>query len=321
MNFSKVKIIICFCLVIVNVIFGVMCIRLVENKNYVSEQEAKLASEHLGKNGINVEFGKEERKIYRLPIYAAKIEEAQEYVPLVYKKLTEAFFNVSVTDSAYIKIPEGYSVSVKNDKGILLGTSSMIEGNRFECYLEDAVNPKDINEISKIPILQTLKQEKSEQVKLAQNFIDKAFRSNRIEFVNSGTREYNNGKIVCFSGSYSEVSALNIYVNVYVKKGKIVCCGGRISDVDLQKEYSAHLIDSINLMYSITEYLGENNSVGNENESIVVNNIGMKYKMYEYDSTTYYLIPTWTVEYTDGKGEKNIIAVDAVTGGNIERLK
>ena len=140
MNFSKVKLVICLSLLIVNIIITVLCINLVNEKNYISENEAQLAEQHLQGMGITVKYDKTDRKLYNLPIYTVQGNTYSNGAPNVYKKITEAFFDTKIDDDSYIKTPDGYIVSVKNTRGFLVGTSSLMEKTKFECYVDNLIS-------------------------------------------------------------------------------------------------------------------------------------------------------------------------------------
>lgn len=317
MDFSKVKMFVCLCLLVVNIIIAILCINLVREKQYIPEQEAELAAQHLSGIGIDVEFDRTARMIHNLPIYTVQNSETSN-IPKIYKKITETFFDVSLDDDAYVKTPDGYSVSVKNTKGILLGTASLIGKNQFECYVESAVNIRDISEISKLPSLQKLVEtKKSEDFKVASKFANTVFQDYGIRLYSVGERDYADGKIVCFCAELSGTKVLNLYINVYVKKGRILCCVGNLTDSIPEKKYSAELVDSVDLMYLITDYL-EDKTNNSKSADIKIIELSMNYKMFELKQNEYYIIPVWMVGYEDRPGNVNYAIIDAVTGSNME---
>ena len=318
MNFSKVKLVVCIGLLLVNIVFAFMTVRLVGNKNYISEDEVMLAQKHLAKNGITFSFDKQARRLYDLPIYSIE-KSASDGIPAIYKRMTEVFFDEPTEESDYIKTPDGYSVSVKNEKGILVGTSSLLGGNRFECYREDAVGSREIREISMLPCVLALSKEKSERTDLALNYVEKALRGNGIRYTYCGEREYDNGSIVSFAAELSDTAVMNLYLNVYVKKSKIQCVIGCIAEGNAEKKYGCDIIDSIDILYMLRDEISEKiNSLTVEN--IRINKIHMVYKLYGHSPTEDYLVPTWVIEYTDKNGEVEIVSMDAVTGKNTESL-
>lgn len=320
MNFSKVKLVICLCLLTVNVVFGIICIKLVMDRNYIPEEETALAEKHLLKMGVNAQFDKNAHKLYNLPIYAVESTGEEKSNPKIYREITEAFFGVLVDDSAYVRTPDGYSMSVKNEKGILLGTSYFTDNNRFECYVEGKAEYKDITEISKLPVTSEIRDADSAQAKKAAAFINKAFKNYDLKFSLKGERDYKGGKIISFTGELSDTDILDIYVNVYVNKDKILCCAGSITDNVPRKKYRAELIDSIDIMYMATEHIREAENKGQTGE-IEIEKLSMNYKVYDYTQGLYYIIPTWVVEYSINSDETKIITVDAVVGENTEILK
>lgn len=319
MNFSKVKIIIILCLFIVNIIFALLCTSLISQKNYISEEEAALAASNLLKNGIKTDFDKAARRLYNLPVYATEPVSAENYVPKIYSTLTESFFGVSVDDSAYVKTPDGYSVSVKNDEGILLGSSSLSDNTHFECYFEDTVSYKDVSDIGCLPYFSELDGGKNEEYNTAKKFMDSALDDYGMRFVYRGTMAYSDGTVVCFSSELSDTELYSIYLNVYVEKGKAVCCVGEIFDVAPVKKYSAKIVDSIDAVYLLSDYIRENaNTVLTQEAEI--KKISMVYDYYEYGYGEYYIIPTWIMEYKENDKASEIYAIDAVTGENIRKL-
>ena len=289
-------------------------------KKYIPETEAQLAEQHLSGMGINVDFDKSARKLYNLPVYTVHNTEISS-IPKIYKKITETFFDVSLDDDAYVKTPDGYSVSVKNTRGILLGTASLVGKNGFECYVENTVNTKDINEISRMPYLQKLSEKKkSDDFKTASKFVDSVFQDYDTKFYPVGERDYSDGKIVCFCAELSGTKVLNLYINVYVKKGKIICCAGNITDSFPEKKYSTELIDSIDLMYLMPDYLkGKSNN--SKIDDIKITEFSINYKMFELKENEQYIIPVWMVSYKDRTGNISYAIIDAVTGSNTGELE
>ena len=319
MNFTRVKSFICLCLLIVNIVFLFMCVNLLREKNYISEEEAVLAQRHLSSKGVEVSFDKEARRLYYLPIYACTADRDSEKVPQLYVNITEAFFGTDIDAGTFVKTPNGYSVSVKGSDGKLLGVASGAS-TYYECYTDGAVTPEDITEIAKTPYLAGLKNVKNDSTELARKFVSAAFSGYGVKYEYDGERDYADGKIVCFLGVLSDTKILNNYINVYVKKGKLLCCVGNITENAPQRKYSSELIDSIDLMYLIPDYVAKKDYIMAV-EGITIDSFRMRYKMYEYGLDEYYLIPTWVLEYSGDGGTKEIITVDAVTGENISELK
>lgn len=319
MNFSRVKLFICVCLLVVNVIFAFMNIKIVSDMNYISEEEVQFARKHLAGNGMDFDFDKQARKLYNLPIYAVKTAD-DDNIPKIYKQMTEAFFSVETEDSAYVKTPEGYSISVKNDNGILLGTSSLDGGTRFECYKEGALESKDINEISKLPHTVQREQGNGERTKIASDYISTALKGCGIKYTYCGEREYNNGTIVSFRTEFSDVAAVNLFLNVYVSKNKILCCIGNIADAVPEKKYDCDVIDSIDILYMLKNHI-DNGDNSRRTQNIKIIRVEMTYKMYENDFEVKYLIPSWFIEYAKGNEKSQIVIMDAVTGENIEAVQ
>ncbi len=316
MNFSKVKLLICVCLFVVNVIFFVLCTRLVTEKNYISEEEAALAEKNLAKNGINAEFDKDARRLYDLPVYSAKSSTEENKIPETYKNLTEKFFGVFAESSAYVKTPDGFSVSIKDSNGIILGSFSLNDNFEFECYYENEVDYKDIVKISESAYLKKLDMDRGEEYSVSQSFIETALKNYNMKFVFKGASDYNGGKIVYFIGELSDTQAPDYYLNIFVKKGRIVCCNGRITERSPQKKYNAKIIDSIDAMYILSDYIRENGNRVTVSQTDV-KDINMVYKSFRYNYEEYYVIPAWVIEYTDENGERIIASIDAVTGENV----
>ncbi len=316
MKFTKVKLLICLCLLIVNGIFFALCVRLLSEKHYLSEQEAELAQRNLAQNGVNVNIGKEERRLYDLPIYDAPNGSEEKSISEAYRAITESFFDSEVPEDAYVKTPDGYSVSVKNDDGNVLGSSLVTDDLYFECCFEYAASDMESADISKMSDRSALDTEKDNDHDIARKFIDRALKNYDMKFVFRGTKEQGDGRIVIFSGELSDTEVEDIYINVCVRDEKIIYCGGRITDKAPQKKYSADLVDSIDALYILYDYLREG-AEKNLAREISVEDITMTYRAYRYDQGKYYIIPTWVIEYTDIDGVSHTATTDAINGESI----
>lgn len=316
MNFSKVKLLICLCLLLVNVIFFMLCVRLTDEKNYLSEEEAALAEKNLSGNGMNVNIDKELRKLYDLPVYSAEIAPKDNYISEIYKNITESFFGIKVDDEAYVNTPNGYSVSVKDKDGNVLGSSSVKSELEFECSYENAGRVNEVSAIFALEDGQTLDRKECDEYTVAQSFIDLVLKNYGMNFVFSGTKNHDGGKVVYFTGELSDTRVADIYINFYVKNGNILSCNGRITDKAPQKKYSSKLIDSIDALYILYDYICDNADKKDVLE-ITVTDMNLEYRTFRYDIGKYYIIPTWVMEYTDINGKSFRADTDAVTGSNI----
>jgi len=324
MNFSKVKTVICLGLVVVNIILGIMCLRLVSEKKFLPEEEVQLAKKHLEENGIYVDYSSEDRKLYNLPIYAANTDKSEDAVPEIYKTVTTAFFDTAVEESEYVKTPDGYSVSVKQQDGKLLGISSFSKNTGICCYFEELVSDSEIFEIQKLPVTMSLETSDNNGGTMANAFMEKIFFNSEMKFSLCGTKPADKGTVYCFSMRLSDTDVIDVYMNIYIKNGRIVSCSGNLIDAVPQKKYSSKLIDSVDVMYHVRDYICEKNNDSTV-DNVIIEEFSLKYKVYEYAPGSYYIIPTWIVEYSEN-GSKNergneLLAVDAVTGENRNSLK
>lgn len=318
MNFSKVKMIIILCLLVVNIIFAFLCIRLISKTNYISEEEAELASANLLKNGISVEFDKDARKLYSLPVYVSQMTQTDGYIPVTYMRITESFFGVKTDGAAYVKTPDGYSISVKNSDGVLMGSSSVYGNTGFECFASDAVEYKNSSELYAVPYTEELDDDRESEYGIAAGFVVSAFKDYGIKFVYSGSRSFEDGKIVSFCGELSDTKVIDAYINVFVKDGKIACCAGNLFDDVPERKYSTVIVDSIDAVYLLYDYIRherENAVIGDAQ----IDDISMVYDSVEYSYGEYYIIPTWIIRYKEN-GASVIYSVDAVNGNRIREL-
>lgn len=318
MNFSKVKLIIILCLAIVNIIFAFLCIRLISETNYISEEEAGLASSNLLKNGISAEFDKEARRLYNLPVYQSLVDSTEETVPATYKQITESFFGVKAENAAFVKTPAGYSISVKNSDGELLGSASLFDKIGFECFLSDASEYKESSELYKAPYSSELENIKDSDYDAAESFVDRAFKDYSMKFIYAGTRSVEGGKIVSFNGVLSDTPVANVYINVFVKNKKIVCCAGNVFDKVPEKKYSTAAIDSIDAVYLLTENLRQKDVDVSGTE---IERISMVYDSVEYSYGEYYIVPAWIIECKNKDGLLRTYSVEAVTGEGIREIE
>ncbi len=321
MNFSKVKLFICFCLLILNIVVGFFCLKINNEKYYISEDELELAQKHLSKNGVEVLFNAKDRKIYSLPVYSLSVntDYEEKKIPQIFKNITEAFFNTELENSAFINTPAGYSVSVKSSDGLLMGTASFENSLNIECYYEKSVEHKDIQEIQKSCYEAEFTYANKNDEKTAEKFVRAALNSYEMKFEKFGTRIYNNGSIVCFTGKLSDVPAMDYFLNVYVKNNNVVCCVGNITETAPEKAYSAKLIDVVNATYIASDYFTGKN-FNSKRDKIKIDKITMTYKLYEYSYGSYYAVPAWVISYIENNSNENNIVFDAVTGKNVQEF-
>ena len=318
MNFSKVKLVICLFLLAVNCILALFCVRLVGEKNYVSEEEAILAQKNLYANGIEVNFGKEERKLYSLPIYSVEGSTDENGIPEIYRHITEAFFGADAESPAYVKTPDGYSASVKNKDGKVLGTSVHSNGLDFECFLDEQENgyakPAGISFYEDGVRLEKVK---NKEYHTALVLAESIFSKLGMKYIFKGTKELDGGKTVYFAGQISDVETADIYLNIYVVNGKIVSCAGSITDTAPIRKYSAGITDSIDAVYALKDYIRENGNSADKGR-IRINSISMKYRLFEYGDSEYHAVPAWEICYSGSNGAQIKAIVDAVSGKNIQ---
>ena len=320
MNFSKVKMIIILCLLTVNIIFAILCVKLLTEKNYISDEEASLAEAKLSKNGVSIQFDKNAKKLYNLPVYVVSDENGETTsVPEIYKQITQAFFGVTTDNTAYIKTPDGYSVNVKNDGGILIGSASVSEKMHFECSFEKEDTYKYLRKTNGAGYFKQLTEDKNSDYDKAKEFVDKALRNYNMKFTYTGTESFSEGSIVCFTGELSGIPTPGTYINVYVRKNKIICCAGEIPAVCPEKKYRTGTVDSIDAVFFLTDYIRENGSEA-LGKNAQIKNISMTYDLVEFGYGEYYVIPAWVMEYKTDSSESVIYTVDAVTGGIIRTL-
>lgn len=314
MNFSRVKNFIIFLLIVINIVFAGICILINYQKSYVSEEETVLAKEHLESIGIVVDFQNDGRKKYNLPVYTFEKGEAAE-VSEMYIKIAEEFFERNISKNEFVTIPDGFSVSVKNNDGDILGTAYLqINEMLFECQKEGKITSTDKEIIKNSYYAGNLKIIENKQLQSkTEKFISKFIKDNEINYRPVAISEYKGGHIVYFSGTVSNTNVVDFYINLYVKNDEIQYLVGSIPDKAPVKAYSSQLIDSVNAMYLLTE--NENvQSITENGDSVYVKNEKIVYKLYEYEEGKFYLIPSWYVEYSDVENNEYSIMFDAIYG-------
>ncbi len=314
MNFSRVKNFIIVLLIAINIALGCICIVINYQKSYISEEETVLAKEHLNNIGIKIDFQKDGRKKYSLPIYTFEKEEETE-ISKIYIKTAEEFFDSNISDNEFVTTPDGFSVSVKNDNGALLGTAYLqIEEMLFECQKEGKITSTDKEIIKKSYYAANLKNTENKQIQSkAEKFISRVVHDNEINYKAIAISEYNGGHIVYFSGVVSNTNVVDFYINLYVKNDEILYFVGNIPSKAPEKAYSSQLLDSVNAIYLLTE--NENVvSITGSGKSIYVKNEKIVYKLYEYETSKFYLLPSWYIEYSDEENNEYSIMYDAING-------
>ncbi len=312
MNFLRVKLIIIVSLLSVNILLGVLCVRLYYDRSYISEEETSYASEHLAKNGIAVSFDAEQRRIYSLPVYTAEADEKSLFE--IYKKIAESFFDREISPAAYVTTPTGYSVTVKKNGGEHMGTALLSGEMSVECIKEDKVSGISTEILSKnIGYFSDRLYHNKEAEKIAKRFADEALGGIAPRYKLCGTAQFEGGTIAFFAPELSEILVYDLYMNVYIRDSEVVYCSGNFISENPQKAYSIDLIDAVDAVY----LLASNSDVGEITASggrVAVQSALMNYKLFEYEQNRYYIIPSWHISYSINGGEKKIIAFDAVVG-------
>lgn len=321
MNFSKVKNFIIVLLIVINIALCGICILINYQKSYISEEETTLAKEHLKNIGIEINFDKDGRRKYNLPIYTFDADTETD-IPKIYIKIAEAFFDSKISDSEFVTIPDGFSVSVKEDSGNLLGTAYLkIEEMMFECHREGGITSYDKQVIQKNYFENNLEFTENKQVQSkAEKFIARLIDEYEIFYEPCAISEYNGGYIVYFSGIMQNTNIVDFYINLYIRNDEIQYLVASIPGKAPQKAYSSQMLDSVNAIYLLTENENVLSTLGN-GKKIYVTNQKIVYKLYEYESGSFYLIPSWLIEYSDSdKGEYSIL-FDAITGKIVTQVQ
>ncbi len=312
MNFSKVKLIIIACLLAVNVLLGVICVRLYYDKSYISEEEALYAGAHLEKNGVYAEFDTEQRKKYNLPVYSAETDNGR--VIEIYQSITESFFERRIASADYVTTPEGQSVSVKTAGGEPLGTSLLTDNMKVECVKEQKLAGADRKELAKgVHYFYDELSENKKQEKLADEFLKNTLGAYGLDYKLCGSAEYEGGCIAFFTLKLSDTEVSDLYMNIYIKDGEIVYCTGNIISSAPVKAYSINLIDAVDAMYLLSRNSDVQEILATGN-SIDVTLLKMTYKILEYEQNRYYIIPAWLIDYRSSDGTEKSIVFDAVVG-------
>lgn len=317
MNFSKVKIIMIFCLLAANIIIGVLLHKLYTERFFVSEEEAELAEKHLSSIGIVASFDREGRRKYSLPVYACNGIDYEDTVPQLYRNASETFFGRTIIDSEYVGIPGGFSVSIKNNEGIAVGSSTITGSMHFDCVLDEYSDTALTEKLSEnIYIIGHTYIENKRSEVLAKEFVKRAFGKSGLEIKKVSASEYDGGNIVYFGVFLSDTPVADLYVNVYVKDGRIGGLCANLCDTVPEKAYSCDMTDPIDALYNFSNLYGKGNSDADVDECLTVNSIGVMYKLTENGDGCYYFIPSWSVDYSESSGKNDIALFDAIVGEN-----
>lgn len=322
MNFAKVKLIMIVCLVAANIVIGILCTSIYKGKYYVSEREAQLAVTHLEKNGVNVNFSRDNLKKHSLPVYLSKGAALAEGIPEIYTVISEAFFGRIIHDTEYVDIPGGYSVSIKNNDGDAVGTSSFTEDYRIECSFEEFSDASIIKTVSESFFLNnaSLGENRTDE-DVAKKFVDSAFKKGNLNLKMLGSREFGKGTIVYFCAFLSDKAVMDVYLNLYIADGNVVCLCANLPVNDVQKAYSTEMFDVIDAVYTFSELYADESDNSNSDLNISVLETEVMYKAIKNVNGDDYYIPVWKFEYTQGSDEKQLAVFDALVGENKYTIK
>lgn len=317
MNFSKVKLVMILCLIAANVLIGVLCSKLYGERFFVSEEEAELAEKHLSTIGIIAELDRDDRRKYSLPVYACDSISTENEAPRLYKNASEAFFGRTIIDSEYVEIPGGYSVSIMNNEGDAVGSSTFKGSMHFDCVLDGYSETALVDKLSQSFYSGIYAYSEDKRAReLADEFVKKAFGKSGLEMKMLATSEYDGGNIVYFGVFLSETPVVDMYVNLFVKDGKVAGLCAELCDTTPEKAYGSDMTDPIDALYNFSYLYGKSNSDADADDCLTVSSIEVMYKMTENDAGGYYFIPVWRIDYIEGSGKNGIALFDAIVGEN-----
>lgn len=308
MNGNRVKIVLILCLAVVDAVLGLFCVRIYRENHYLSEEETEMTAAYLAKSGVTVEPGVIETKKYDLPVYTLAIAPDAEEGSLTektYRALTSEFFSVSVPTTDYIVTPEGVTVSVKDDNGEVLGSSSLIGGRTVECERGAALSDGQKAAVASGTGLPEPKKNADRRAETkASAFVRSCLPVSGAPYTLKGSGTFADGTLVTFVRQVEKTDVVDLSLTLYLREGEIRYLYGDLVAEAPEAAYSVHTIDAADALCLLPK-----------DEPIYVTDVRMVYKMIPCAIDSWYLVPSWSISYIDEVGESFVSVRDAVTGG------
>ncbi len=310
MKWEKIKLFLILCLVLVDVLLGVACVRLIRDRSLIPEDEIAFASAHLTENGLSVTRDSFDRAKRNPAIYEVKAAGDEEKAGLL-RSFARALFGI---ESDVVKTPQGFGISVSDAEGAVIGTGSL-EGNlQIECCFDFAAETlssvrekAEHGETSESPDKTDKKEKRAADafVKKLAKLIEDA------DFSFTAVRSAEEGEFtaVFYEAVFDRIAAPELSVIVVTKNEKVVGFAGSIPFSAPQKAYTCRSIDSVNILYRFSE-----------DKKGTVDGIRPAYLLAEKEDGSSYLVPAWTLSFTDENREKHVFIRDAVTGDTEKEL-
>ena len=150
----------------------------------------------------------------------------------------------------------------------------------------------------------------SQQKKVFEYLIIGIF-NNKIKQNDSKINDFKDGKLVLCMLSVNGIDILDMKICFYIKDEKILYINGDFLFGKPVEEYSAALIDGINILYNITNESDETINILSQN---------LAYSVFDIENGSKYIVPCWIISYASSKNNPSNVdymIFNALTGESL----
>lgn len=304
MNWHKTSVALIVILALIDIFLAIMLHGAYKEARFIPEKLVSEARENLETRGITfgdgaIDKAKYSRSVYRYStelVFAEELKEnARQTHPALLKIITQ-LTNISEKDISecvqFFDIPDGTSVSVFNKKGESEASAVITGDMKFE-FCSANTDKDDISDcVSKLLSKDIANNVRSYDPPAAVKTLFEKVYGDVISASAVASEETDNGTAVLCRLRADGSDIYGSKVCFYIEKGKILYIEGDIFFNTPETEYSAEIIDGINILYSIPKYFDGAFEIVSEKPA---------YIMISYNEKEKYIVPSWLIEFdSDG---------------------
>ncbi len=289
MNWKNIKIFLLVLLAAVNVFLCAMVIKQSGTQIYSNETLSDISG-LLSQSGITADKKILTKVTENIPVYSSQI--GQDYAEQVASILLGEYEDMFFT-------PKGFSLFGKNNELLEIG-------NGFEIKLDTGIS--DISEMKEKELSTNEKNKLEKQLKSV--FVPKISNSKYgINIINTGKNEnFIHAEII---QTVDGIEICNHKIKCILQGDNIVSISGRWSFLAINDSYSAHLLDSVNILFiekseidgTEIKIVGEDGDITIKAPEITQKTVSNMKQCYishrSDDQTTLYLIPSWHIDWAE----------------------
>ncbi len=322
MNWHKTNLALIIILVVIDIFLAVMLWETYRSTRFIPESLIDGATENLSQKNIILDKDMIDRNLYTKPVYlyspgsafAEKMKtsasETHPYLISVLAYLTDQTENSAEDSMQYFDIPDGTSISVF-DKNGTPAASAVISGDLNFEYCDSGFDKTLISsEVSDLLEAEYINSEKTDcpdQIKkLTRAVYDDTLSVNAIKI-----NDFKDGKLVLCMISVNGIDILDMKICFYIKDEKILYINGDFLFSKPVEEYSAALIDGINILYNITNESDETINILSQN---------LAYSVFDIENGSKYIVPCWIISYASSRNNPSNVdymIFNALTGESL----